>query len=149
MYILKVYSIDYKLRQNPNVKKMSFGQNKRYKKWALFFRELQLVIDLLLIHNSYNNWNTWFSSLKLCVGLFIIDSVSDLLNFIFCLAKIMNSLILKRHNSFQNKNDRKATYSFAPRPVIFKLGQEVSKFNNICLSWSSPNTDLWTNFLNL
>ena len=32
MYILKVYSIDYKLRQNPNVKKMSFGQNKRYKK---------------------------------------------------------------------------------------------------------------------
>ena len=37
----------------------------------------------------------------------------------------MDSLTLKCHNSFQNKNHRKATQSFAPRPVIFKLQQEV------------------------
>ena len=37
----------------------------------------------------------------------------------------MDSLTLKRHNSFQNKNNRNATYSFATRPPIFKLQQEV------------------------
>ena len=42
----------------------------------------------------------------------------------------MDSLTLKRHNSFQNQNNRKATHSFAPRPLIFKLQQEVL-FNEI------------------
>ena len=59
----------------------------------------------------------------------------------------MDSLTLK-HNYFQNENNRKATHSFAPRPLIFKLQQEVSKFNDICVSWGSPKTDLKTNFLN-
>ena len=44
---------------------------------------------------------------------------------------------------------RKATHSFAPRPLNFRLQQELLKFNDICLSWSSPKTDLETNFLNL
>ena len=56
---------------------------------------------------------------------------------------------LKRHNSFQNKSHRKATHSFAPRSLIFKLQQEVLKFNDICVSWSSPETDLVASFLNL
>ena len=59
------------------------------------------------------------------------------------------SLTLKRHNSFQNENNRKVTHSFAPRPLIFKLQQEVLKFNDICVSWSSPKTGLEINFLNL
>ena len=42
----------------------------------------------------------------------------------------MDYLTLKRHNSFQNENDRKATHSFAPRPMIFKLQQEVLKSNH-------------------
>ena len=50
----------------------------------------------------------------------------------------MDSLTLKRHNSLQNLNNRKATQSFAPRRLIFKLQQEVLKFNVICVSWSSP-----------
>ena len=37
----------------------------------------------------------------------------------------MDSLTLKRHNYFQNKNNRKVTNQFAPRPLIFKLQQEV------------------------
>ena len=37
----------------------------------------------------------------------------------------MDSLTLKRHNSYKNKNNRKATNVFAPRPLIFKLQQEV------------------------
>ena len=61
----------------------------------------------------------------------------------------MDYLTLKRHNSFQNKNNRKAKHSFAPRPLIFNLQQEVSTFNDICVSWSSPKTDLETNLLNL
>ena len=37
----------------------------------------------------------------------------------------MDSLTLKRYNSFQNKNNRKTTHSVAPTPLIFKLQQEV------------------------
>ena len=44
---------------------------------------------------------------------------------------------------------RKATHSFAPRPLIFKFLQEVLKFNDICVSCSSPKADLETNFLDL
>ena len=61
----------------------------------------------------------------------------------------MDSLTLKCHNSFQNHNNRKATNSFAPRPLISKLQQEVLKFNDICVSCSSPKADLVTNFLKL
>ena len=50
----------------------------------------------------------------------------------------MDSLTLKRHNSFQNENNRKTTHGFASRPLIFKLQQEVLKFNDIFVSWSSP-----------
>ena len=47
----------------------------------------------------------------------------------------MDSLTLKRHNSFQNQNNRKATHAFAPRPFAFKLQRGVLKFNDICVSW--------------
>ena len=51
----------------------------------------------------------------------------------------MDSLTLTRHNSFQN--NRELTHSFAPEPLILKLEQEALKFNNICMSWSSPKSD--------
>ena len=53
----------------------------------------------------------------------------------------MDSLTLKRHNYFRNENNKKATHSFAPRPLIFKLQQEALKLNDICMSWNSPKTD--------
>ena len=37
----------------------------------------------------------------------------------------MDSLNLKRHNSFRNINDKKSTHSFALRLLIFELQQEV------------------------
>ena len=37
----------------------------------------------------------------------------------------MDSLTLKRHNSFQNYNNRKATHGFGARSLIEKLQQEV------------------------
>ena len=40
----------------------------------------------------------------------------------------MDSLTLKRHNSFQNESNRKAICCLAPRPLIFKLQQEILKF---------------------
>ena len=61
----------------------------------------------------------------------------------------MDSLTLKLHNSFQNENNRKATHSFSPKPLIFKMQQENLKLSDICVGWSSPKTDLVTNLLNL
>ena len=72
----------------------------------------------------------WFISLKLCVGFSVFDSFSFLF-LCFCLTKGMDSLTLKLHNFFQNKSNREATYSFAARPLIFKLQQEVGKINDI------------------
>ena len=65
----------------------------------------------------------------------------------FCSTKSTNSLILKRHNSFQNKNNRKAAHNITHRPLIFKL-QLFLKFNDICVSWSSPKSELKTNLEN-
>ena len=39
----------------------------------------------------------------------------------------MDSLTLKRHNSFQNQNDRKAAHSLTPRLLIFKSQEELLK----------------------
>ena len=115
-------NIMYTLRQKVNVKKISFGQNKRYKKCTLFFfRELQLISVLLLICDSYMSWSTSLVFLKLWVGFSIFDSVSFLLKFIFFSTKCMDSLTLKHHTSFQNDNNKKSTHSFAPRRLIFKL----------------------------
>ena len=47
------------------------------------------------------------------------------LRFVFIKVVQQNALTLKRHNSFQNKNDRQDTYNFAPRFLIFKLQEEV------------------------
>ena len=49
----------------------------------------------------------------------------------------MDPLTLKRYNSFQNENNKKATHIFVLRPLIFKLQQEVLKFNDILVSWGS------------
>ena len=41
------------------------------------------------------------------------------------------------------------TPCFAPRPSIFNLQQKVLKFNDVCVSRSSPKTDPEINILNL
>ena len=126
--------------------KISVGQNKRYKNALLFLS--QAPNRRSFIRNSYTRWSTRFISLKLCVRFSIFDFVS-LLEFIILLKKSMDSLNLKRHNPFQNKNNRKATLSFAPSSLIFKLQQEVWTLSDICLSWSSSQSDLEMNFLYL
>ena len=60
----------------------------------------------------------------------------------------MDSLSLKRHNFFQNQNNGKTKQSFAPKPLIFKLQQEVLKFDDICVSWS-PAKSTWCQLFKL
>ena len=146
MYILKVYSIHYTLRSNTNVKKISLDKIKSTKN-VLFFLlqtlthhitfDLQLLYELKYkVHLSKTVWGFSFSIM-----------FRFYLNFYFCSTKCTDSLTLK-HNPFQNEDNGKATHSFAPRPLIFKFQLEVLKFNNICMTWSSPKTDQVTHFLN-
>ena len=103
MHILKVYSIHYTLRENPNLKKTFLRIKKTVQKMlSFFFHELQLITVLLLICDSYMRSSTRFVSPKLCVRFSIFNSVSFLLKIYFCLTKCMHSLTLNRHNSFQN-----------------------------------------------
>ena len=123
----------------------------RNKKCTLFFLWLAPTYHSVTFNSQF------FYELKNKVHL--SQTVCGIFNFQFRLvlikvlffssAKNMASLTLNRHNSFQNKNNRKATDSFAPRPLIFKLQQEVLKFNDIWVSWSSPKTDLETNFVDV
>ena len=106
---------------------------------SFFFLDFQLITVLLVICNSYSSLSTRFISVKLCVIFSIFDSLSFLLKLYFCSAKIMDSLILKRHISFHNENNKIATHSFAPRPhMIFHMQQEVWKFIDICVKLELP-----------
>ena len=130
MYILKVYSIHFALWLNKNIFKNSIGHNKRYKKQLPFtFCEFQLITALFLICDFYKSWSTRFVSLKLCVGFPIFNSVSFLKKFIFLFKKYksIDSLTLKRHNSFQNYNNRKAIHGLTPRPLTFKRQKKSFK----------------------
>ena len=100
-------------------KKISYGQKKRYKSALFFLSFAPIITVLLLIHNSYTSGSTRFICLKLSVRFSIFDSVLDFIKSLyFCSTKSMDTLTLKRYNSTQNKNNRKATRSFAPRPMI-------------------------------
>ena len=48
----------------------------------------------------------------------------------------MEFLTLKRHNSFQNKSNRKITHSFATKRLVSTFQQEVLRFNDIFMIWS-------------
>ena len=114
-----------------------------------------IFVSQALTHHNFA-FNSWFLY-KLRHKLHLSKTVCGTFHFqfhlflikvcIFFSTKSMDSLNLKRHNSFSNKNNRKPTHSFAPRPMIFKLQQEVQKFSDICESWCSQKIDLKTNFL--
>ena len=105
---------------------------------SFFFHKLQLITVLLLTCDSYLSQSKRFVSRKLCVGFLNLIPCRFYQSLYFCSTKGMDSLTLKRHNSFQDENNRKATHSFASRPLIFKLQQDGLKFNETCVSWSSP-----------
>ena len=114
--------------------KNSFGQNKQ-KKYSFFTSSNSSV--LLLICHSYMSWSTWFISLKLCVGFSISIPSRFHYTWYFYPTDSMHYLTLKRLNSFQNKNNIKATYIFATRPD-FQVARRSLKIQWNCLCWSSP-----------
>ena len=61
----------------------------------------------------------------------------------------MQVLTLKRHIPFKMKIIENPHILLLLRPLIFKLQQEVFKFNDICVSWNSSKIDAETNFFNL
>ena len=116
------------MRQNTNFKKNFLGQNKLCKN--ALFRELQFATVLLLICDSYMSQNTRFVAVNRSVAFYIFNSVSLLFKFIFLLKQKRGLFNSNFHSSFQNKINRKATQTFAPRSLVFKLQEEVSKFND-------------------
>ena len=58
------------------------------KMFSFFFYELQQIIVLLLIWDSYMSWSTRLFFIKLCVGFSIFNSISFLLKFSFLLIKM-------------------------------------------------------------
>ena len=86
-------------------------------KYALFF------LSRALSHHKFTFNLQFLYELK--HKFHLSKTVCGIFYFLFRLVFIkVYSLTLKRHNSFQNKNNRKATHNFAPRPLIFKLQQE-------------------------
>ena len=84
-------------------------------------------------------------------------SVQKMPSFFFCKLQLLTVLLLicdcymrwsTKFISLKLCVGFSISNSFAPRPLIFKLQQEVLKFTDICVSRSSPKTDLVTNVLN-
>ena len=111
---------------------------------ALFFLSRALTNQFTINSRFYYELKHMFISLKLCVGFFIFDFVSFLLSIflfnkkhgLFWLSQVIISFKIKI----------KALHSFGPRPLIFKLQQEVWKSNDTWVSWSTPKIDLERNF---
>ena len=129
---------------------MSFGQNKTVQKMHyFFFRELQLIADLLWIRNYYTSWSAWFIFLKLCGIFYFRFRLVFIKLYIFVKKKKHGLFYFKTSEFLSKQNNRKVTHSFVSRPLIFNLLQEIWKFKDIRVSWNSLKTDLETNFLNI
>ena len=109
---------------------------------SFFFCKLHLITVLLLICDFDMSYSIRFVYLKLCGGFSIFDSVSFILKFIILFNKIHRLFDFKTTIPFKLK-------LYVPRTLIFRLQQEFLKFDDICVCWSFPKTDLLTNFLNL
>ena len=85
----------------------------------------------------------------------LIRNVSGIFHFrfrfiffkVFCSAKSIDSWTLKRHNSFQNKSNRKGTDSFASRTLILNCNKKFR--NSMIFAWDGApqKTVLETKFL--
>ena len=80
--------------------------------------------------------STRLVSVKVRVGFFIFSLPFRFIK-VYIFAQQKHVLFTSLHHSFQNENTMTAIHSFAPRPLIFKL-QQVLKFDDIFVSWSSP-----------
>ena len=137
MYILKVYSIHCTLRKNTTVTKN-------------FFQTLFLLLRAPT-HNSFTFNLRSLYVLKHKVGF--SKTACGIFHFPFHFVFIKTYFFVNKMHGLENIIPFKIKIiekpqRFAPRSLIFKLQQEVLKFNDFCVSWSSPKTDLVKNFLN-
>ena len=88
MYILKVYSIHYTLRQSTNVEKGSSGQNKRHKKCDLYFARVSthqsFTFNLRFLHELKH---------KVCLS----KTVRRISHFRFCFIFIKVYIFIQRN----------------------------------------------------
>ena len=111
MYFLKIYSMYYTLRSNINVKKMPWDKISDTKNPLLYLTRAPT-------HYSFNFNSRFLYKLRdkirpskdVC-GIFHFRFRFVFIKVCFCSTKSMDSLTVKRHNSFQNSNNRKATHS--------------------------------------
>ena len=80
-------------------------------------------------------------------GIFHFRFRFALLKLYFCSTKCMDSFTLDNIIPFKIKIIEKPPRVLLPVPLILKLQQEVLKFSDICVSWSSPKIDQVTHFL--
>ena len=88
-------------------------QKSSQKMHSFFFRELITVFSFSFsfFFFTYTSWSTRFISLELCVRFSIPSFLSVLSKLIFLFNKKHGLFAFKTHNSFQNKNYRKAAQS--------------------------------------
>ena len=104
--------------------KCSFEENEWYKRCTLF-------LSWAPLHKSFNFDPPFLHELKRKVRLSksvyrIFDPVSLMLMFILLFDKKHGPLDFKNsYNFLQNQNNGKLTHTFAPRPLTFRLKQEV------------------------
>ena len=87
---------------------------------------------------------------KTVCGIFHFRFGFNFVKFLFFFKKIHG--LISHYNviiSFKINITEKHTILLLYLSLVFKLQQELFKFNDSCVSWSFPKADLVTNFLNL
>ena len=88
-----------------------------------------------------------FRELQIKYMVLVSRSVREVFHLLVCFVFIEVYVFDKEACIFKFKKDREIRHSFAPRPLLYKLQQNVLNFHSFCVSWSSPNIDLGTCFL--
>ena len=88
-------------------------------------------------------------TIKACEEIQRFLSCHELYSIIFFHSNERSTMPFKTKYLITKHKQKTSSLDFFPSPLIFKLQQEVSKFNDICNSWSSRKTELKTNILNL
>ena len=87
---------------------------------SFFFRVLHIITVLLFKLQFLDELKHMVHLSETLCGIFHFRFRLVYIEVYILSTKNMDSLTLKRHNSFQNQNNRKAMDSFTPRPLIFK-----------------------------
>ena len=133
MYILEVCSIHCTLRQNADVKNISFGQNKRHKNALFFFHEFfSFSFITVFFCDSYMSWSTRFIHLTVS-GIFHFQFRLVFVKvFIFVQQSAWTLWLWNVAIPFKIKLIE-MPHTVPLRLLISELQQEIWKFTVICV----------------